>query len=382
MNHDKPAAHASSSFNEADPPIDHQEITPLRLWPPSQVLAWEEPPGLHILLPAYLSRGEMTALVGQGGLGKSRLALWLAVCQILGQPWCGLETATEPVKWVFLGPENSLPRLRSDLAAMLAPLTDSEREVVDQHLLLPAQVDPGDTDSWLGSVETQARMMLTLERQRPDVVVLDPLATFSPGDTTTPGDMSEALRLIRGLVRVAAPNAAILLLHHARTGRANIAQGVGYDSANFAAGGKPLFGTVRAQLNLMPGSADDDTKLVLACAKSNNCQRFVARGLRFSVSDRSYHVDPAFDVRAWLADVEGSRASTSRLPANHVAELCGDGIPRARLAQMVVKKLGCSRPQAYRYIARAIDEGAIETKDDKMVRVSVDQSKAPSATTA
>lgn len=377
-----PSADSASTINDQSSPRVPPEITPLRLWRPSEILAWVEPPGLHFLLPAYLSRGEITALVGQGGLGKSRLALWLAVCQVLGHAWCDIETSSKPATWAFLGPENSLSRLRSDLSAMLAPFTDSERALVDQHLLLPAQVHPGDTDSWLGSIETQARVMLTLERHRPDVVVFDPLGTFAPGDTTTPGDMSEALRLIRGLVTTAAPNAAILLLHHARTGRANIAQGVGYDSANFAAGGKPLYGVARCQMNLMPGSADDDTKLVLACAKSNNCQRFAARGLRFSIADRSYHVDPAFDVRAWLADVEGSRTSTSRLPANQVAELCGDGIPRARLAQMVVKKLGCSRPQAYRYIARAIDEGAIETKDDKMVRVSVDQSKAPSATTA
>ena len=59
------------------------DLKPLNVWRPSQFLSWHEPPGSHFLLPAYLSRGELTTLIGQGGVGKTRLSLWLAVCQIL-----------------------------------------------------------------------------------------------------------------------------------------------------------------------------------------------------------------------------------------------------------------------------------------------------------
>ena len=85
--------------------------------------------------------------------------------------------------------------------------------------------------------------------------------------------MKETIRLMFGIIRRAAPTAALLASHHARTGRLNIAQGVGYDAANFASGGKTLLAAARCQMNLMPASEKDSTRLVLNCAKANNCDR-------------------------------------------------------------------------------------------------------------
>jgi hypothetical protein len=284
-----------------DSPMTEPEVVPLRpltLWRPSQFLEWQEPPGSHFLLPAYLSRGELSTLIGQGGVGKSRAALWLAICQITGREWCGLQTGGEPQKWVFLGDENSIARWKMDLGRMLSTLSEDEKARVDELLRLPAALTMEDCEVWLGDLTTEARIKLTLETESPGVVVADPLGNFAPGDISKPGDMKEAVRRLSNLVRRAAPEAALLLLHHARTGRANIAQGVGYDAANFAIGGKALFSSARCQMNLMPGSADDDTKLVLNCAKSNNCERFPVRGIRFDAATSIYAVDPDFDAKS------------------------------------------------------------------------------------
>jgi hypothetical protein len=54
------------------------------------------------------------------------MALRLAICQILGRPWCGLETEGEPVKWLFLGDENGIARLKEDLRRMFSTLTPAE----------------------------------------------------------------------------------------------------------------------------------------------------------------------------------------------------------------------------------------------------------------
>jgi hypothetical protein len=43
-------------------------IKPINLWKPSQFLGWSEPPGNHLLQPAYLTKGGLTSLIGQGGL--------------------------------------------------------------------------------------------------------------------------------------------------------------------------------------------------------------------------------------------------------------------------------------------------------------------------
>jgi hypothetical protein len=109
-------------------------IKPLNIWRPSQFLAWVEPPGSHLLLPAYLTKGELTTLIGQGGLGKSRLALWLAICQILGRPWCGIQTGGDPMKWLFLSDENGIARIKEDLEGMFSTLLSPEITRVDEFI--------------------------------------------------------------------------------------------------------------------------------------------------------------------------------------------------------------------------------------------------------
>jgi hypothetical protein len=329
-------------------------IKPLNIWKPSQFLDWVEPPGSHLLLPAYLTKGELTTLIGQGGLGKTRLALWLAICQILGRPWCGLESGGEPMKWLFLSDENSIARLKEDLQRMFSTLAPGETARVDEFLRLPALVETDDCDVWLGDTLTQARVASTLEAERPGAIVADPLANFAPGDISKPGEMKEAIRTLRAIIRHTAPKAAVTLLHHARTGRQNIAQGIGWDAANFASGGKALFAAARCQINLMPAKPDDDTRLVLHCAKANNCPRFETRGLIFDPQTRTYAVDPDFDADAWLAEVEGrARSGQSLCTVADVVSAVGDGYATTKA---LVEHLGDAYQTSKRTAERLISK--------------------------
>src|SRR5262249_36854640 len=161
---------------------------------------------------------------------------WLPICQITGREWCGIPTAGEPQKWLILGDENSIARIKSDLQRILANLTDAERVRVDEFLRLQAIVSIDDTDLNLGDATTHARIMATIESVSPGAIVADPLSNFAPGDISKPGDMKEAIRLFASTVRRPAPLAALVILHHARPGRQNIAQGVGWDAGNFGSG--------------------------------------------------------------------------------------------------------------------------------------------------
>jgi hypothetical protein len=339
------------------PPVETPApIKPLNIWRPSQFLNWVEPPGSHLLLPAYLTRNELTTLIGQGGLGKTRLALWLAICQILGRLWCGLETIGEPVKWLFLGDENGIARLKEDLQRMFSILTPKEIARVDEFLRLPALLDLEDCDVWLGDATTQARIATTIEQEQPGAIVADPLGNFAPGDISKPGDMKEAIRTLRGITRRSAPQAADFLLHHARTGRQNIAQGIGWDAANFASGGKALFAAARCQMNLMPGKADDDTRLVLHCAKANNCQRFETRGLIFNPQTFTYDVDPDFGADGWLADVEGrARSAQSLCTVADVVSAVRDGYATTKtLVEHLCDACQTSKRTAQRLIEKSV----------------------------
>lgn len=338
-------------------------ITPLTVWRPSQFLAWEEPPGSHFLLPAYVTRGQLTTIIGQGGLGKSRLAgLWLPVCQITGRDWCGLQTGGDPQKWLVLGDENSLSRIKADLTKILANLTPKERDLVEELLRIQAIISLEDTDLSLEDVITRARIRATIEAERPGGVIVDPLGNFASGDIAKPHEMKEAVRLLTSTIRSGAPDAAIVSLHHARTGRANIAQGVGWDAANFATGGKTLFAAARCQMNLMPGQADDDTRLVLSCAKANNCERFTPRGLIFEPISFVYKVDPDFDVDLWQAQVEGrARAGQSLCTIADVVAAVGDGYTKTKdLIAHLTEACAVSKPTVERLIRAAVEKQAIK----------------------
>jgi hypothetical protein len=337
-------------------------IKPLKIWRPSQFIEWTEPPGSHLLLPAYLTKGALTSMIGQGGVGKSRLALWQAICQILRREWCGLQTGGDPVKWLFLGDENSVARLKHDLERMLSTLTTEQIARVEEFLRLPALIEVDDYDVWLGDPLTQARVAKTIETEKPGAIVADPFSNFAPDDISKPGPMKEAIRLVLAITRRTAPNAAVELLHHARTGRQSIAQGVGWDAGNFAFGGKALFASSRCQMNVMPGKADDDTRLVLSCAKSNNCRKFQTRGLIFDQETCTYSVDPDFDPDAWLADVEGrARSGQSLCTVVEVTSAVRDGYTATKdLVAHLTEACATSKSTVERLIRRAVENEAIK----------------------
>ena len=93
--------------------------------------------------------------------------------------------------------------------------------------------------------------------------------------------------------------------------------GDNYNAGNFGRGSKALFSKVRCELQLAPQDRDDPNRLVLACGKANNTEKFSTRGLIFNPETFAYSVDSAFDVDDWRADVAGTR----KKPAISISEV-------------------------------------------------------------
>lgn len=281
---------------------------PFTMWRLSDFLAYIFPADAVILGDSIIERGKWTSIVGIGGLGKTRLSLWLAICQILALEWCGLETHGKPLRWLLLSTENGIKRWKTDLTAMVAGFTEQQRAIIQEHLLILALTDDEDGDLNTGDPDAMDRLVATLREYKPGVIVFDPFADMVDGDENKTEHVVATLRTLRKIVRKDAPTAAGILIHHARTGAANVSQaGDNYNAGNFGRGAKALYCKVRAEIQLAPGDRDDARKLVLSCGKNSDGPKFAARGIIFDPESCSYSLDPDFDLDTWRADVNGQR---------------------------------------------------------------------------
>ena len=110
----------------------------------SQILAYQDNPDDILLSNGYLERGSPCVLCGPPGIGKSRLALQLAIKSILGLGFLGWETNAQGMKWAFLQNENGLRRLKANLGAMCKSLARHEMEALENGLLIHAIVNNWD----------------------------------------------------------------------------------------------------------------------------------------------------------------------------------------------------------------------------------------------
>jgi RecA-family ATPase len=279
-----------------------------------------------LLGDGYLEKGEWTSLVGIGGLGKTRLLLWLCIALITGRKWCDLSTFGGPLKCLLLSTESGLRRWQSDLDKILSTLTPAEQELVEANLRLLALTPEEEGDLNLGDPENVARLGATLKLEQPGFIGLDPFSDMVDGDENATVDVVRTLRTLRAVHRKYAPEAAVAIVHHARTGALNIGQaGDNFNAGNFGRGAKALYSRVRCELQLAPGDRDNPNLIVMACGKANNCEKFKTRGLVFDPDTFAYSVDPTFDVEAWRSDVAGKRGNKTVSVADvveAVRELC------------------------------------------------------------
>jgi hypothetical protein len=287
-------------------------VKPFTMWRPSQFFAAAIDPNSRLVGDAILELGAWTSFLGIGGLGKTRLALQMMISQITGKEWCGLPTRGAPQCVAIFSTENGVPRWKSDLEQMFQSLTAKDRQLVDGHLRILALTPDEDGDLSVSNPAAVLRLKATLKEMAPGIVVFDPFADLIDGDENKAVDVINSMRVLRNAVRATCPNAAVLLIHHARTGVANVLQaGDQYNAGNFARGSKAIYSAVRAEIQLAPGDRDDPNRLVLSCGKANNGQKFKTRGLIFDPETFTYSVDASFDVEAWRNDVAGKRKESA-----------------------------------------------------------------------
>lgn len=329
---------------------------------PYSTRAWDELGRMSLAPPVMVwggfSLGASCVIFGQGGLGKSRLALNLARNQVLGLPFAGLPTAAQPLRHLMMGSENSIHRLQYDIRRMNVGLTPEEIARLGAHIRLATLEGPEDTFISLASPVNVDRWRLTIEQQKPDVLWADPWGDILDGDANGDDDARNTLAVLRRLLRKVNPSAGLGILAHARTGAKNILQAIGYDAANFGKGSKALYSSARCVWNLAPGDETESPLLVCVHAKSNDTPKEKPFALRLDPETMLYGKEAEFDLDAWVAEV-GQRASgkgggrrTVRLTDDAAFEVLVDATETKTDTERKLRDAGATRDEAKDHIRK------------------------------
>lgn len=248
--------------------------TPSDNWPAALdlvALAAHEPEPPAFIIPDWLPCGYATLIAGHGGIGKSAIALNLAVCIAAGLPFIGLPVQQRRV--LVLSCEDRervlhwrLDRICAHLGVDLASLRD-HLEIID---LVGHDAVLWERDPHTGYTNTSAYAALEsrVKANQTEVLVIDGIADVFAGNENARSDVK---RFVNSLVSlVPSDTGAVLLIGHvAKAGSTNGAAGDGYS------GSTGWHNSVRARWYLYPEATqgdEGDTRtgdLILDLQKSN-----------------------------------------------------------------------------------------------------------------
>jgi len=333
-----------------------------RAW--GELVAMDLPP-VEYFWGSTFAAGQMQAIYGQGGLGKSRVSLNLARNQVLGLPFAGMDTGTRPLRHLLMGSENSIYRLQYDTQRQSRNLTPGEMEALSRHIRMATLEAPDDAFISLADPANVQRWIDTVEAFGPDVLWVDPFGDVRPGDANSDADTRWTITELLRIARKHNAGAGLVILSHARTGAKNILQAVGYDGANFGKDSKALYSCARAVINMAPGDETENPPLLLANSKNNNGPRFDPFAVRLDPETMLYSRDDEFDVQEWISDVQsaanGKRGGIRRRLSEDAAfDVLGDDTGTATEVRQKLRDAGATRDEADDLCKRLVTAGRWE----------------------
>ncbi len=187
-------------------------------------LAGRAPPARAWLVPEVIPAGATTLLSGDGGTGKSLLALMLAASVARGASWLGRPTERGPALVVSAEDcEGELHRRLADISRAegfdLRALSGLRLAALDGETILAAR----RSDGTLGATPLFAALEAAALPLRPRLIVLDTAAALFGGEEINRRDVQSFISMLNGLARSC--GAAVLLISH--PSRAGLAAGDG-----------------------------------------------------------------------------------------------------------------------------------------------------------
>lgn len=305
-----------------------------------------------------ITRGQLCAIVGQGGTGKSRITLQVAVDERAGVAPLGIAGATpdKANRWLFVGTENGIHRLQEELGKMCSVYQGEQRDRVLDGIHFHVLKEDDDADILLRE-DNLGRWKAMLEEVAPTVVVADPFGDLHPGDINKPAEVRATVRAFMRLCRSVDKDMAMVIIHHARAGRNNIAGAVGWDQGAFSLGAKDITTMARVQLNVTFTDPEDWGKVMVSLGKANDTERIEPIGLCLNRETMRYEVDMDFDLDEWKADLDGKRSPGTKLSVTELVQhIKENGGPESRKKREWQTQVGDHFNVSYRTVIAKINK--------------------------
>lgn len=338
------------------------------LWPPAPPLFYTVRSAAEILTlkldphdclfgDRLLTKGGRLLIAGPPSIGKSRLLLELAVAAILGEKWLGVPTHARGLPWLILQTENSNRRLQTDLKILVKQYGDGFVKNLFIHTM------DTDMDAVVGLESNRDKIAQAIQMYQPEIVAIDPLRDFAIGDLNSDADMTATCAALGQVVRQGNAQRALIIVHHALTGRAGVIKAIGWDRAGFARNSKVLAGWVRGQINIAPGSPDDNDTLVIGCGKVADGKPFTPFAVQRNAETGIYEALPDFDFEAWEREIS-SRTKSGGVRSSYTIKEAFEkltdfkGWAFGKLKEEIISKIGCSDTKAKELIKEGRQRGA------------------------
>ena len=151
---------------------------------------YEKPPPMQWTIRSLIPKSFLTLLLADGGMGKSVLALYIALCVALGRSFFGLAVQRGAVLYVDYELDRDSQFRRFWKVAKGAGI-DVHHERLENRLFYLRPEHP------LGTEETHNLIMQEVEEHDISLIILDSLTIGLMGDATNQRDVVPALRRMR-----------------------------------------------------------------------------------------------------------------------------------------------------------------------------------------
>lgn len=213
--------------------------TPVEL---GELLARDYPDDPGICSRGILIRRGLAVVGGAPKLGKSGLVMNFVLCRAQARPWLGNATTTGTT--LYLNAEVPEPQLQQRCGLMLRDAPDQPPAGTVYFLT--------DRNLKLDRPEGLLRLRQHIERVKPDLLVIDPLARFMVGDENGTKDMGAFVAMLDLLIQEY--DLAVVVIHH--SGKPGLE---GREGGHRLRGSSALYAA--ADSVLMLDRADDGFKL-------------------------------------------------------------------------------------------------------------------------